>query len=257
MARPARALAQSFMHPGVAVAYRHRPPYPDAVFRTLLELIKDRPRRVLELGAGEGAIARHLAPAVDELDAVEASPAMIVAGRRRPGGDEPNLRWLMGAAESCELEGPYALVVAGASFHWFDFTRTLARLPPVLTDNAVLALVDHDLSAVPWRDELDGVIRRFSRSPNYDPDFDLVRALEATGHYTPLGAVATDPAPFRQRVSDYVEHFHSTASLARNVMSKGEAEFFDRQVREIVEPYADDGELALQVQATVRWGRPR
>ena len=79
-------LAAVFGQPGVADAYQHRPPYPDEVFDLLERLIADRPRAVLDIGAGEGALARPLASRVDHVDAVDASAAMIEAGRRRPGG---------------------------------------------------------------------------------------------------------------------------------------------------------------------------
>lgn len=254
MRRPDRKLAQSFALPGVVAAYRHRPPYPDAVFATLLGLISDKPRRVLDLGAGEGAIARRLAPYVDQIDAVELSEAMIEAGRRRPGGDAPNLHWQLGAAESCPLGGRYALVVAGASFHWFDWSQTLGRLPAAISDQAVLALADYELCEAPWQDQLAQVIAQFSRSTNHDPHFDIGQALEATGHYEPLGAVTTAPTRFRQRVGDYIEQFHSTASLARELMSAHESESFDRQLTNMVAPYAHNDKLQLHVQATVRWG---
>ena len=56
-------------------------------------------RRVLDLGAGEGALARPLAARVDRVDAVEISPAMVEEGQRRPGGTAPNLNWITGSAE--------------------------------------------------------------------------------------------------------------------------------------------------------------
>ena len=60
--RPAEraALAATFTHRGVATAYRYRPPYPAEVFGILERLITDRPRTVLDLGTGEGALARPL-----------------------------------------------------------------------------------------------------------------------------------------------------------------------------------------------------
>jgi SAM-dependent methyltransferase len=107
--RPAKVrLADAFGYPGVASAYRHRPPYPDMVFDVLTGLITDTPTTVLDLGAGEGALARPLAARVDQVDAVDISAAMIEEGRRRPGGGAANLRWIVGAAETAPLGGPYA-----------------------------------------------------------------------------------------------------------------------------------------------------
>ena len=44
----------------VAGAYRHRLPYPPAVFSILLGLIADAPAVVLDAGSGEGSLARGL-----------------------------------------------------------------------------------------------------------------------------------------------------------------------------------------------------
>ena len=110
-------LAAVFAYPGVADAYQYRPPYPPEVFDVLERIAAGCPRDVLDIGAGEGALARPLARRFDHVDALDISAvAMAGAGRRRPGGRQPNLRWLVGAAETAGLDGPYALVTAGASF---------------------------------------------------------------------------------------------------------------------------------------------
>ena len=80
-----QGLGGVFGHPGVAAAYVHRPPCPAEVFDLLERLLVDAPRVVLDLGAGDGAIARPLAPRVDRVDAVDISAAMVEAGRNRPG----------------------------------------------------------------------------------------------------------------------------------------------------------------------------
>jgi SAM-dependent methyltransferase len=244
-------LAEAFGYPGVASAYRHRPPYPDEVFSVLTGLISDSPRTVLDLGAGEGALARPLAALVDHVDAVDISAAMIEEGRRRPGGDAPNLRWIVGAAETAPLGGPYALVTAGAAMHWMRWRETLGRLAAVMTDGALLAIGGHGHDDPPGLTE---IIVRYSRSPDYDPDFRLVDALAATGLFEPVGEAATAPTPFRQRTEDYIEYLHSTSSLAREWMEPGEAAAFDREVAAVVAPFATDGWLDLPVTARFSWG---
>ena len=164
-------LAAVFAHPAVADAYQYRPPYPPEVLDVLEQITLDRPRNVLDIGAGEGALARPLASRFDHVDALDISAAMVDAGRRRPGGRRPNLRWLVGAAETAGLDGPYALVTAGARLHWMTWPQTLARLASVMTARAFLAIVDHGHYDVPWRRERAEVIARHSRSPDYDPGF--------------------------------------------------------------------------------------
>jgi ubiquinone/menaquinone biosynthesis C-methylase UbiE len=249
-------LAASFADPAVARAYRHRPPYPPEVLDVLERLITDRPRHVLDIGAGEGALARPLAARVDQVDALDISPAMLAAGAGRPGGTRPNLRWILGAAQSAELGGPYALVTAGASLHWMPWGRTLARLAGVMTEHAFLVIVEHGYDNEPWREELTEIIVRHSRNPGYEPGFSLPGELSARGFLEIAGQATTAPAPFRQTVADYVEHFHSTASLARRLMPAAESAAFDRAVERMVGGHAVAGALKLTVTAHLTWGRP-
>ena len=248
-------LAAAFTHPAVADAYRHRPPYPAEVFDLLEGLIASRPRTVLDIGAGEGALARPLAGRVDHVDALDISAAMVEAGRRRPGGRRGNLRWIVGAAPDAVPGGPYALVTAGASLHWMRWQPTLARVARAMTGRAVLAIVDHGPRDVPWHGDLTEVIARHSRSPGYDPGFSLVGALAAAGLLEITGRATTAPVPFRQPVAAYIEQFHSTASLAREWMPAGEAAAFGRAVAGIGAPYAAGGMLRMDVVADLAWGR--
>ena len=248
-------LAAAFTHPGVADAYRHRPPYPAEVFDVLERLIADRPAAVLDLGAGEGALARPLAERVDHVDTVDISAAMVEAGRRRPGGRRPNLRWIVAPAQTVGLGGPYALVTAGASLHWMPWRPTLARVARAMSGRAVLAIVDQGHHDLPWRGELNEVITRHSRSPGYDPGFSLPDTLAAAGLLQITGRATTKPTAFRQPVAAYVEQFHSTASLAREWMPPEEAAAFSREIAGVVAPYACGGMLGMDVVAELAWGR--
>jgi SAM-dependent methyltransferase len=250
-------LGATFRHEGVAAAYRYRPPYPEDVFDRLEELIVDEPRVVLDIGAGEGAIARPLAARVERVDAVDISAAMVDAGRERPGGDQPNLHWYVDAVETAELQGPYALVTAGASLHWMRGEETIARLAEVMTPNAQLAVITHGPRDVPWREDLVTVLKRHSRSPGYDPSFRVVDSLRERGLLEVTGSATSTAVPFRQSVADYVEQFHSTAALAREHMSSKESAAFDAAIEEVVRPWASaDGTLALTIVADLTWARP-
>jgi hypothetical protein len=174
---------------------------------------------------------------------------------RRGSSGQPSLRWITGAAETAPLAGPYALVTAGASLHWMAWRPTLTRLAAAMTDHAFPALADHGYRDLPWQEELTQVIVRHSRSPGYDPAFSLADALRAGGLLEIAGGAVTAPALFRQPVADYIEQFHSTSSLARELMPAGEAAAFDRAVAGLVRPHAVDGVLDLPVSAELTWGR--
>jgi SAM-dependent methyltransferase len=249
-------LATVFRHAGVAAAYRYRPPYPVRVFDALESLITSKPRHVLDIGAGEGALARPLSARVDRVDAVEISPEMANAGRGRPGGTRRNLRWIVGPAETAPLDGPYALVTAGASLHWMDWPQALGRIAGQLAPGAMLAIVDQAYHDLAWRDELVEIIVRHSRSPDFNPEFSLPDELERQGRFGIHGRREMPPVAFQQNARDYTEQFHSTASLARELMPAEEAERFDEEIMDVVGHYASDGVLRMEITATVVWGRP-
>lgn len=249
-------LAATFQQEAVAEAYQHRPPYPDEVFDRLEELITDEPRRVLDIGAGEGAITRPLARRVEEIDAVDFAPVMIAAGKQRPGGDNPAIHWQVSSIETAELTGPYALVTAGASIHWMPWEETFARIVPHLTPNAQLVVIEHGPVDMPWWGELIKVIERHSRKQNHDPKYKVAEAIHERGLLESIGTALTAPITYHQKVADYIEQFHSTSSLARDLMPADEAAAFDAGVEQVVSPYADDGVLELTIVAELTWGRP-
>lgn len=133
----------------------------------------------------------------------------------------------------------------------------MARLAGAMTDHALLAIVEHGARDVPWGEELVQVIVRHSRNPDFDPQYSLVDVLREKGHFELVGRAETVATSFRQPVKSYVEQFHSTATLARELMSTQEAAAFDLAIEEIVEPWAVGDVLEMQVVATLAWGRPR
>ena len=250
-------LASTFRHAGVAEAYRHRPPYQPEVLDLLDTLITGEPRHVLDLGAGEGSLARPLAERVERVDAIEISEAMVQVGRQLPGGTRENLVWHVEPAESMTVSGPFALATAGASLHWMDHEITLGHLSRLLAPGALLAIVDQSYHRLPWQDAILGAILEHTRNPDYDPGFSLPDDLQRRGLFEIQGRHETTPTPFRQSVADYVEQFHSRATLGRELMPADEAEAFDEKIRTAVRDHQDaDGMLTMELTASLVWGRP-
>jgi hypothetical protein len=58
-------------------------------------------------------------------------------------------------------------------------------------------------------------------------------------------------------MQEYIEQFHSTASLARELMAPEESERFDNEVTNLVHGHQNpDGTLTIRTTASVVWGRP-
>jgi hypothetical protein len=168
-----------------------------------------------------------------------------------------NIRWIVGPAETTELDSPYALVTAGASQHWMQWDETMTRLVDALTPSGQLVIVGHGPRNVPWQVDLAEVIRRHSRKADHDPRFSLIDALQERGLFEVNGSAESAPMTLRQPVRDYIEEFHSTATLARELMTENEAQDFDEAVEEVTRPYACDNALELTIVANLTWGRPK
>ncbi|MGW6196700.1 class I SAM-dependent methyltransferase [Kribbella sp. NPDC055110] len=201
-------------------------------------------------------MARPLAPRVEYVDAIDFSAPMVEVGKQRPGGDHPNLAWQVNPIETADLDGPYALVTAGASIHWMPWEETFARIVPHLTPNAQLVVIEHGSVDEPWSAELVKVILRHSRKQNHDPKFSVVDAIRERGLLDLTGTARTERVLHRQKVTDYIERLHSTSSLARGLMPADEAAAFDTSVEAVLRPYAKDGVLELTIEAELSWGRP-
>jgi SAM-dependent methyltransferase len=249
------AYAAQFQDEAVVAAYPNRPPYPDAVFRQCVELIGSGPPAVLDLGCGTGDVARRLAPLVGHVDAVDLSQRMIALGKTLPGGDAPNLRWVVGRAEDAPLVPPYGLVTAGESMHWMAWEVVLPRVREALVPGALLAMVARGEDRSPWRDALSTLISRYSTNKDFRP-YDVIEELTRRNLFAERGRRVFDALPFEQPVSAYVESIHSRNGFSRDRMAPEDAAAFDEAVRALVTPFAREGMLRLEVGGEMVWGEP-
>ncbi len=250
-----QARADRFTDQSVVDAYPLRWPYPPEVFQVLVDLMVDSPGIALDAGTGTGDIARPLVARVGRVDAVDVSEPMLAGARTLPGGDYPGLRWIESRVEDFITESRYSLVTAGESLHWMDWPIVLPRFHELLVPGGMLAIIQRTEEPTPWQDGLAGLIATHSTVRNYEP-FDLIAELEQRSLFDVKGRHKTAPVPFRQSVGDYIESFHSRSSFSRQNMPPEAADAFDTGLRELVEPWSDDGVVVLQTIGDMVWGEP-
>jgi len=180
-----RVAAQGFDTAGTAYE-RGRPDYPPAAVAALVRALGLEPgRRVLDVGAGTGKLARRLRPSGAWVAAVE-PVATMRAGLARA---LPGLPLLGGAAEALPVgAGAVDGAVVGTAFHWFDGPLALGELHRVLRPGGHLGLVwlARDES-VDWVAELVRLVDGYKRGdpPRYT-DGRWRRAFETTSLFGPL-----------------------------------------------------------------------
>lgn len=235
----------------VASLYRHRPEYPPALVDLLLELLGGGPPVVLDAGSGTGAIARHLAPHVERVDAFDPALPMIAEGRRLTGGDDPRIRWIHAPAETVALDGPYGLITTSQSLHWMDWAVVLPRFATVLAPAAYLAIIDDPEEPEPWHDALGALIARYSVMRTYQKQFALIPELERLGLFVKAGERQVAATAVRQSLEDYVASFHARSSLTRRRLGPAAARF-DEEVRALV----GSATVERRISGRVVYGRP-
>jgi hypothetical protein len=172
-----------------------------------------------------------------------------------PGGDHPNIRWLVARAEDAPLEGPYALAVAGASLHWMEWDIVLPRISEHLAPGAVLAIVVSREVPPPWADAVREIIGRYSVIQNWQ-NADLMALLESRRVFKHIRKEHLPPEPFTRTVDEYIDAHHATSGMPRARMGAENARAFDDEMRTLLTPYARDGVLELAASAEVDWGTP-
>ncbi len=247
--------AARFQEQGVAEVYHLRLPYPEGVFSTLATLMPDQARRILDVGTGTGDLARRMTAFAERVDAVDVSAPMLAKGRAAPGGDHPKLRWIEGRVEAVALEPPYGLITGGDSIHWMDWDIVFPRFHDLLAPAGVLAIITRFEQRTPWRDALQPLIETYTVYPKFEA-YNLIDGLVERGYFQVLGEHVTPPDSHRQSVEDYLMSWHSRGGLARETMPAEHIAAFDSGLRELVEPYAENGFLSLQTQGRVTWGKP-
>ena len=249
--------ASRFKNRSLAEAYELRPPYPEETHKILLSLLGESRGRVLDVGCGTGKIARSLVNHVDGVDAVDFSQEMIQVGKSLSNGNHPKLRWIIGPIEDVQLYPPYRMVTAGASVHWMEWNVVFPKFKKVLTTDGYLVIIDGDRPVgAPWQEAELSLIRKYSTNKHYE-EIDLVQVLADRGHIHLIGDKRTAPVNFSQPLIDYVQSFHSRASMSKEDMGESNVSAFDTELSQILSNFVDvDGFLSFQLETRVTWGRP-
>jgi SAM-dependent methyltransferase len=257
-----RSMGVRFGSQRVAETYLFRPAYSKEVYKTLLGLLRDQPRALLDAGCGPGKITFGLVDHVDRVDAIDPSEEMLRVARSFPNSRDPKIRWACARAEDAELHPPYGLIVAGASIHWMDLDRVLPKFGRALSPGAFLAVLDGDAPIAPPREAeqthfmLDFLERREGRRPQWWANAAERMGLPILTHpaFERTGSRVTQPIEVSQSIDDFLRCEHSRATWSEAVLGEGDTREFDAQMTRILTPHTVSGVLTYAMQTRIEWG---
>ncbi len=123
----------------------------------LVSLLPDRPRRVLDLGCGDGrltSLVLEARPDVEQAVCTDRSPAMLTRARERFAGD-PRVEVVdRDMADPIAEFGEFDLVVSGFAIHHLDHSRKrslFAEIATSLTSGGLFANLEIVASSTPER----------------------------------------------------------------------------------------------------------
>ena len=206
---------------------RVRPGYPPDAIAWLLP---NGAERVLDMGAGTGALTRSLVDAGLEVVAVEPDAAM----RRVLASRVPEADVREGSAESLPVEDASVdAVVGGQMWHWVDTAAAVPEVARALRPGGTLGLLwnlrdEH----VPWMRELGAIMGGEDRAGSIDRPMSLPAGSPFDGSAVRQFTWRQDLAP-----SDLVD-FVATRSHVR-LLDEAERNVLLARVQELVDTHPD------------------
>lgn len=242
----------------VARAYLNRPPYPPDLYARLLDLTPGRTSAV-DLGCGPGKLALALAADFREVLAVDPSEATLARGRALDGGQHRNIQWIRSTGEALAFPTRCDLVVAGrASTGWIIRSSSRIWRPP---------------SARPglWRSSTATVPTRRSGPTNTEPSsrdgWPWSEGWLTTRPFGLAPPVTTHGSPRRAGSASIPSCVNRSTRLSRastpgplgraGEMGSSLAARFDAELRGLLAPYAQDGQIRYGVRTELLWGQAR
>lgn len=147
---------------GFAELYDRHRPSPPASLLDILTLVAqiERPRLVVDLGAGTGLSTRVWAERADEVVGVEANARMLA--RAEAVTQAPNVRFLLAFSAQTGLPAGTADVATCAqAFHWMEPAAVLGEAARILRPGGVFAAYDYDVPPIVHPDVDAAFVRHF------------------------------------------------------------------------------------------------
>ena len=163
---------------------RHRAGFPPELFHRLQAFDVGLPgQRLLDLGAGTGALARGFAARGARVIALDRAASLLGAARRLAQEEGVGLEAVRAVAEHLPFpKASFDVVSAGQCWHWFDRARAAAQVFRVLKPGGKIVLAHFDWIPLPGNvvEATEQLIIRYN--PPW-ADLEVLKLSGSTGVY--------------------------------------------------------------------------
>lgn len=145
---------------------KYRRGYPNSFFEHITKSFSlDKNSRVLDLGCGTGQIAIPISRKTREVVALDVNQEMLDEGKTQAKNNKiDNIVWVNSKAENISKKlGSFKMTTMGASFHWMEQDRVLAKVYDITEEGGGVTIVSNPSS--------------IHRNKNNDPRKDVVLSV--------------------------------------------------------------------------------
>lgn len=248
----------SFQSKDVVDLYKFRPPYPSEIYDQIVAFAPQT-RCLVDLGCGEGKIARPMSDIFEQVVAVDPSSQMLKLGRSLPNGRADNLTWVEETAEAASFPASIDVVSFASSIHWMDPARLFPRLKAHLQERHILAILQGDEPDAPdWQADWRGFLDKWVPELTGQPVDSRAWVGSRTRHLTFMDVIHREDyrsAPVQQSVEAFVLCQNSRETFAPAKLG-ARLGAFRQELTALLRPYADEaGNLSFRVKTALTIGR--
>lgn len=248
----------SFRAKEVVDHYRYRPAYPSAVFDRILEFSPAR-SCLVDLGCGEGKVARPMTDFFDQVVAVDPSENMLRLGKTLPKGDVKNITWVQAVAEGAPLPGEIDVVTFASSIHWMEPAKLFSKLKKNLSTQHILAVIQGDEPFEPtWHREWRKFLARWVPKITGRPVDSTEWVGSRNRHLEYMEVIHSSDCvsmPIKQSVEEFVLCQHSRDTFAIPRLGSRLTDFREELVA-LLRPHSDQADqLEFQVKTHLTIGK--
>jgi ubiquinone/menaquinone biosynthesis C-methylase UbiE len=234
---------------------RYREPYPASFFETIAARLQfSGSERLADIGCGPAPLAIGFAPFVGACTGIDPEPVMLEAAREQAAQAGVALNLLEARIETvAETIGQFEMVTIGRALHWMEPGATLLALDRIVVPGGAILVCAASPPPGPsnlWLEPYNEVRARWvdhTGEERYSADAEKRFAGSRFRFVDRIVVTTNHPVTVAELVGRSLSRSTTSPQVLRGRLAE-----FEEALAAAVRPFADDGILQEQIEATAR-----